>query len=76
MFTYANDQICIFMNIDENIRNKRKIVKIIVVFVQIYPHLNCLLSYTTNLGINLMLIHVYLMDKYANYLKIVLMNIN
>ena len=28
MFRYANYQICIFMNINENIRNKRKIVKI------------------------------------------------
>ena len=28
MFRYANYQICIFMNINENIGNKRKIVKI------------------------------------------------
>ena len=28
MFRYANYPICIFMNINENIRNKRKIVKI------------------------------------------------
>ena len=27
MFKYANYQSCIFMNINENIRNKRKIVK-------------------------------------------------
>ena len=27
MFRYANDQIGIFMNYNENIRNKRKIVK-------------------------------------------------
>ena len=38
------------------------------VYMQIYPHLSCLLSYTTY--------HVYLMDQYANYLKIVFMNIN
>ena len=48
--------------------------------MQIYPHLSCLLAYTTSLGANLMLIqctyHVYLMDQYANYLKIVFMNIN
>ena len=25
---------------------------------QIYPHLRCLLSYTTSLGTNLMLIHI------------------
>ena len=37
------------------------------VYMQIYPHLSCLLSYTTY--------HVYLMDQYANYLKIVFMNI-
>ena len=58
MFIYANYQICIFMNINENIRNKRKIVKIKGVYMQIYPHLSCLLSYTTSLGINLMLIHI------------------
>ena len=49
MFRYANYQICIFMNINENIRNKRKIVKIKGVYMQIYPHLSCLLSYTTSL---------------------------
>ena len=58
MFRYANYQICIFMNINKNIRNKRKIVIIKGVFMQIYPHLSCLLSYTTNLGANLMLIHI------------------
>ena len=64
MFRYANYQICIFMiscifmNINENIRIKRKIVKIKGVYMQIYPHLRCLLSYTTNLGTNLMLIHI------------------
>ena len=53
----ANDQICIFMNINENIRNKRKIIKNKGVYMQIYLHLSCLLSYTTSLGTNLMLIH-------------------
>ena len=78
MFRYANYQICIFMNINENIKNKRKIVKIKGEYMQIYPHLSCLLSYSTCLGTNLMLIHImfYIMDQYANYLKIVFMNIN
>ena len=58
MFRYANDQIYIFVNINENIRNKRKIVKIKGVYMQIYPHLSCLLSYTTCLDTNLMLIHI------------------
>ena len=58
MFRYANYQICILVNINENIRNKRKIVKIKGVYMQIYPHLSCLLSYTTRLGIHLMLIHI------------------
>ena len=78
MFRYANYQICIFMNMNENIINKRKIVKIKGVYMQIYPHLSCLLSYTTSLGTNLNAnkYHVYLMDQYANYLIIVFMNIN
>ena len=58
MFRYANYPIRIFMNINENIRNKRKIVKMKGVYMQIYPHLSCLLSYTTSLGNNLMLIHI------------------
>ena len=58
MFRYANYPICIFMNIKENIRNKRKIVKTKGVYMQIQPHLSCLLSYTTSLGTNLMLIHI------------------
>ena len=57
MFKYANYQICIFMNINENIRNKRKTVKVKGVYMQIYLHLSCLLSYTTSLGTNLMLMH-------------------
>ena len=40
------------MNINENIRNKRKIVKTKGVYMQIQPHLSCLLSYTTSLGTN------------------------
>ena len=58
MFKYANYQICIVMNSNENIRNKRKIVKIKGMYMQIYPHLSCLLSYTTSLGTNIMLIHI------------------
>ena len=45
-----------------------KIVKSKGMYMQIYPYLNCLLSYTTY--------SVYLMDQYANYLKIVYVNIN
>ena len=51
------DIICIFMNINENIRNRRKLVKNKGVYMQIYLHLSYLLSYTTNLCTNLMLIH-------------------
>ena len=43
---------------NENIRNKRQIVKIKGVYMQIYPHLSCLLAYTTSLGTNLMLMHI------------------
>ena len=70
MFRYANYEICIFMNFNENIRNKRKIVKINWVYMHTYPHLSCLLSYTTSLGTNTY--HVYLMDQYANYQKLYL----
>ena len=44
--------------------------------MQIY--LSCLLSYTTSIGTNLMLIHsmFLLMVQYANYLNIIFMNIN
>ena len=59
MFRYANYQISIFMNINENIRNKRKIVEIKGVYMQIYPHLSCLLAYTTSLGTNANTYHVY-----------------
>ena len=49
---------CIFVNINENIGNKRKkIIKNKGVYMQIYLQLSCLLSYTTSLGTNLMLIH-------------------
>ena len=65
MFRYANYQIWIFMNINENIRNKRKIVKIKGVYMQIYPHLSCLLAYTTSLGTNLMLIQI-MFTKWTN----------
>ena len=41
MFIYVNYQICIFMNINENIRNKRKIVKNKEVYIQNYLHLSC-----------------------------------
>ena len=44
------------MNINENIRNMRKIVKDLKgVHMQIYIYLSCLLSYTTSRGTNLML---------------------
>ena len=46
------------MNINKNIRNKKKIVKIKGVYMQIYLHLSCLLSYTTSLGTNLMVKHI------------------
>ena len=62
------------MNINENNRNKRKIVKIKGMYMQIYLHFSCLLSYTTSLGTNLTLVN--LMVQYANYLKTVFMNIN
>ena len=70
MFRYPNYQICIFMNINENFRKKRKIAKKIKgVYVQIYQHPSCLLSYTTSLDTNLMLIHsMFLIVQYANYI--------
>ena len=67
------------MNINENIRNKRKIVKIKGVFMQI-THIPAayltILYYKPWYQFNANTYHVYLMDQYANYLKIVLMNIN
>ena len=51
------DPLCISMNINEHIRNKRNIVKIKGVYMQIYLHLSCLLSHTTSLGTNLMLMY-------------------
>ena len=57
MSRYVNYQICIFMNINENIRNKRKIIKNKEVYMQNYLHLSCLLSYTNSLDTSLMLVH-------------------
>ena len=66
------------MNINENIRNKRKIVKIkggVHAYLSTSPLLTFLYykpwyQYSANTY------HVYLMHQYANYLKIVFMNIN
>ena len=76
MFRYANYQICIFMNINEKIRNKRKSLKNKGVYMQINLHLSCLLSYTTSLGTNLMLIHSMCLLSYTTSLGTNLMLIH
>ena len=74
----VNYQMFIFMNINENIRNKRKIMKI---NGGVHANLSTSqlltsLYYKPWYQFNANTYHVYLMDQYANYLKIVFMNIN
>ena len=78
MFRYAYYQIYIFMNINENIRNKRKIGKIKGVYMQILAtsQLLTILYYQPWYQFNANAYHVYLMVQYANHLKIVFKNIN
>ena len=78
MFRYANYQIYIFMNINESIRNKRKIVKN---YGGVHANLSTsqlltILYYQPWYQFNANTKHVYLMVQYANYLKIVFVNIN
>ena len=60
----------------KTLESRVKSQKVKGMYMQIYEHLSCLLSYTLSLGANLMLIHSkFLMVQYANYLKIVFMHI-
>ena len=77
MFRYANYKICIFMNINENIRNKRKNREN---YGGVHANLSTsqlltILYYKPWCQFNASTYHVYLMDQYVNYLKIVFMNI-
>ena len=62
------------MNINENIRNKRKIVKIKggVHAILSTSQLLTILNYKPWYQFNANIYHVYLMDQYANYLKLYL----
>ena len=58
MFRYANYQICLLMNINEYIRNKRKIIKKLRgVHTKLSTSQLFTFLYTTRLGTNLMLIN-------------------